>query len=120
MKNALPSFGLFVLVALTFTALFAPALAPHDPFKQDLYSRLESPQPAHPLGKDRLGRDILSRIIYGSRISLGVGITVVGISSVIGVTLGLIAGYFGGKLGFRSRCCIVLIKASLSFAEPST
>ncbi|MFT3689592.1 ABC transporter permease [Paenirhodobacter sp.] len=92
--------GVVVLIALV--ALLAPLIAPHDPYAQDLTRRVLPPfwmpgtDPAHWLGTDHLGRDYLSRLIYGARISLGVGFGVVAVSAVIGVSLGLIAGYFGG------------------------
>lgn len=96
-KDILPVTGLFIFFVLVLTAILAPWIAPHDPFRQDLYSRLEEPGPGHIMGKDRLGRDILSRIIHGARISLAIGVTVVGISSAAGISIGLIAGYFGGR-----------------------
>ncbi|MDO5603579.1 MAG: ABC transporter permease [Paracoccus sp. (in: a-proteobacteria)] len=91
-----------VLLVMVLVALFAPLLAPHDPYAQDLTQRFLPPfwheraVPEHLLGTDHLGRDYLSRLIYGARISLGVGVGVVAVSAVIGVSLGLIAGYFGG------------------------
>ena len=75
--------------------LFAPLIAPFDPYEQDLSSRLAQPSKSHLLGTDELGRDLLTRIIYGARISLLVGVVAVTIAGVIGMTLGLIAGYFG-------------------------
>jgi peptide/nickel transport system permease protein len=109
-RNILPAIGLFIFTVLIITAVFAPWIAPHDPFRQDLYSRLEEPGAEHLLGRDRLGRDILSRIIYGSRISLMIGATVVGISSSIGISLGLVAGYFGGRWdSFIMRVCDVFL-----------
>lgn len=89
--------GGFIILALIFTAIFAPFVAPYDPKEQNLYDGLNTPDFNHPFGKDRLGRDILSRIIYGSRISLLVGIIVVGVSSIIGILIGSISGYIGGK-----------------------
>ena len=76
-------------------AIFAPLIAPFDPYEQDLSSRLAHPSKSHLLGTDELGRDLLTRIIYGARISLLVGVVAVTIAGVIGMTLGLIAGYFG-------------------------
>ncbi|MBI5186910.1 MAG: ABC transporter permease [Nitrospinae bacterium] len=96
-KNILPAIGLFIFLVLVFTAAFAPWIAPHDPFRQDLYSRLAEPGAGHIMGLDRLGRDILSRIIHGARISLMIGVIVVGISSAAGISIGLVAGYFGGR-----------------------
>ena len=79
-------------------AIVAPWAAPYDPAFQELALRLDRPSFAHPFGLDELGRDIFSRVLAGARISLFVGLTVVGISSAIGILLGSIAGYFGGWL----------------------
>ncbi|AOO80595.1 ABC transporter permease [Bosea vaviloviae] len=93
--------GLLVLIACI--ALFAPLLAPHDPIAQDLTRRLLPPfwqagsDPAHWLGTDHLGRDYLSRLIFGARVSLGIGLGVTLCAGLIGTMLGLLAGYFGGK-----------------------
>jgi ABC-type dipeptide/oligopeptide/nickel transport system permease subunit len=89
-------FGLIIIVALLITAIFAPLIAPYDPYEQDLTQPLLQPNHAHLLGTDALGRDTLSRVIYGSRVSLIVGISAIIIAGTIGITLGLIAGYFGG------------------------
>ena len=96
MGNRLAWVGLGIIGLLLVTALVAPFLAPYDPLGIDLRGELEGPGAGHPLGQDKLGRDILSQVIYGSRISLVVGLVVVGISLVIGVSLGAAAGYFGG------------------------
>jgi peptide/nickel transport system permease protein len=96
-------FGLSVLLLMGGAAVFAPKLAPWDPARQMLLKRLRPPMwqerglREHPLGTDHLGRDILSRILYGGRISLGVGLTAVTLSALLGVTLGLLAGFFGGR-----------------------
>jgi len=90
------------VLALTLIALFAlgavlaPLIAPYDPLAQDLASRLDPPSGAHWLGTDQLGRDILSRLLYGSRISLVIGVVVVGLAGIFGSFIGLIAGYAGG------------------------
>jgi peptide/nickel transport system permease protein len=89
-------FGLIVLLVLLFSALFAHQLAPYDPYKPGVAGSLLKPTWKHPLGTDLLGRDTLSRLIYGSRTALMVGFISVGIASIIGITLGIIAGYFGG------------------------
>ena len=96
-------FGLAVLLVMGGSAVLAPQLAPWDPARQMLVKRLRPPMwqerglREHPLGTDHLGRDILSRILYGGRISLGVGLIAVTLSALIGVTLGLLAGFFGGR-----------------------
>ena len=87
-----------VLGFLILTALFAPLLAPYDPLAMDLGSLRQPPSSTHPLGTDSKGRDILSRIVHGARISLAVGIAASALSLCIGVLLGLCAGYFGGRV----------------------
>lgn len=87
--------GVIVLVGMAILALAGPALAPFDPAAQHLAVRLDGPSWAHPLGLDELGRDVLSRLLVGARISFGVGIAVVGISSVTGIVIGAVAGYSG-------------------------
>lgn len=96
--------GLGILLVMAIFALFAPWLAPHDPYMQNLSLRMLPPvwveggQWEYLLGTDHLGRDYLSRIIYGARISMTIGIGAATIGMIIGVTLGLIAGYYGGWL----------------------
>jgi peptide/nickel transport system permease protein len=89
-------FGLIIILLLIFTAIFAPLLAPYDPYRVNLNNQLLQPSSKYLLGTDDVGRDVLSRIIYGTRTSLMVGIVSVGIAASIGMTLGLLAGYFGG------------------------
>jgi peptide/nickel transport system permease protein len=96
-------FGGTVLAVLTLIALAAPLITPHDPFAQSLLSRLEPPvflggAWEHPLGTDHLGRDYLSRLIYGARVSLMIGVVAALISGVIGTAMGVAAGYFGGRV----------------------
>lgn len=85
-----------VILAWLLAAIFAPLIAPYDPIKVNVLDALQPPNAAHWLGTDDLGRDVLSRVIWGSRISLSVGVISVTIGSVIGVSLGLAAGYLGG------------------------
>ena len=89
-------FGTGVILILIAAAILAPLIAPYDPYQQNLIEALQMPSRAHLLGTDPLGRDELSRIIYGTRSSLAVGLISVGVAALIGMTLGLIAGYFGG------------------------
>ncbi|MBL8808051.1 MAG: ABC transporter permease [Rhodospirillales bacterium] len=95
--------GLVLLAAALVCAIFAPLLSPHDPYFQDLSARLVPPvwHPRgdwlHPLGTDNLGRDYLSRTIYGARVSLLIGLSVMVVSGLIGTAMGLAAGYFGGR-----------------------
>ncbi len=95
-KSALVA--LFVIVALILIAIFAPLIAPYDPTKQSWSAVRKAPSLAHWFGTDEVGRDILSRIIYGARASLSAGVISVGIAISIGVPLGLLAGYLGGKV----------------------
>ncbi|HHY11258.1 MAG TPA: ABC transporter permease [Firmicutes bacterium] len=96
-KNRLAMIGLCVIIFLYLVALFAPVLAPYPYDKMNLTNLYASPgSPGHILGTDEFGRDVLSRLIYGARISLTVGLVVVGMASAIGVTLGALAGYYGG------------------------
>lgn len=88
--------GAFVL-CLVFVAVFAPSLSPYDPMTSDWMSLSSAPSWQHLMGTDDLGRDILSRIIYGARISMYIGVVSVTLGMVVGIILGLIAGYFGGK-----------------------
>jgi peptide/nickel transport system permease protein len=89
-------FGLFILLMLGLAAVFADWIAPYNPYKQDLRKILQPPSREHLLGTDSVGRDTLSRVIYGSRTALTVGFVSAGISASIGIVLGMIAGYFGG------------------------
>jgi ABC-type dipeptide/oligopeptide/nickel transport system permease subunit len=89
-------FGLVIIVGIIITAIFAPFIAPYDPYKQDLHNVLAKPSAEHLLGTDAVGRDTLSRIIYGSRTSLIVGFVALSLAAGIGMSLGLIAGFFGG------------------------
>jgi peptide/nickel transport system permease protein len=89
----------FMLVAIIiFTAIFAPVLAPYDPIQNDLPSRLQTPNAQHWLGTDQLGRDILSRIIYGTQTSLIIGFSAVFASAIIGALMGLAAAHYGGMV----------------------
>jgi peptide/nickel transport system permease protein len=96
--NRLTYFGLTVAAILILLAIFAPFIATHDVTAQNLAMRYAAPSATHWFGTDALGRDVFSRVVFGARISLEVGIIVVAVSSVIGVTLGAIAGYYGGWL----------------------
>jgi peptide/nickel transport system permease protein len=89
-------FGLLVIILLVFTAIFAALLSPYDPYDQNMRGTLQQPNKAHLLGTDSLGRDTLSRLIYGTRTALAVGFITVFIASFAGIVLGLVAGYFGG------------------------
>ncbi len=110
LRNFAFTSGLILTVALILVALAAPLIAPMDPFTQDTARRLEAPSNDHPLGLDDLGRDVLSRVVWGARVSLRVGFSVVIIASLVGVTLGAMAGYFGGLMDLVvMRLCDILL-----------
>lgn len=124
--------GLFLVGLAVFAAIFAPLLAVQDPVLMDLGKGLapifQPPSAAHPMGTDALGRDVFSRLLYGARVSLWVGFVSVGISCLIGITLGLLAGYFGGivdEIIMRAVDVMLcfpsffLILAVIAFLEPS-
>jgi ABC-type dipeptide/oligopeptide/nickel transport system permease subunit len=90
--------GIFVIILIILAAVFAHQISPYNPYKQDLRSALQKPSLIHWLGTDEIGRDVLSRLIFGTRTSLMVGIVAVGVAAFIGVFLGLVSGYFGGWL----------------------
>lgn len=95
-RNRLALAGGVVVVALALLALLAPVISPRDPNRLDVKRILDAPSKAHPLGTDQLGRDVLSRMLYGARVSLAVGFVSVGIAAAIGIVLGALAGYHGG------------------------
>jgi len=89
--------GIGIVGLVVFAAVFGPWLTPYDPVSQNLALRLAAPSWSHPLGLDELGRDLLARLLAGARVSLFVGCAVVGISSIVGIGIGSVAGYLGGK-----------------------
>jgi peptide/nickel transport system permease protein len=97
-KDKIALFALIVISIVALSAIFAKEIAPYNPNQQQLLATLQSPSWKHPLGQDELGRDILSRIIYGAQDSMLVGSSVVSVSIIIGVALGGFAGYYGGKI----------------------
>jgi peptide/nickel transport system permease protein len=97
-RNRGAVFGLLVLIVIVVLSALAPVLAPYDPIAQGVGPTLQGPSRAHWAGTDSFGRDMLSRIIFGARIALAVGVVSVAIAMLIGVTLGLAAGYYGGWL----------------------
>src|ERR1051326_7440108 len=112
-RNALATAGVVLVTVFVMFALFGPWIAPQSPSNIDLPSRLQPPSAAHWFGTDELGRDIFSRVIYGARISMLVGGSVVAGSLLLGLILGSIAGYYGGYADkFFS---VVLMNAFLSF-----
>ena len=103
--------GLILFLLLIFTAIFAPWLTDYDPNKVDIINKLQPPSREHWLGTDSVGRDVLSRIVYGSRTSLIVGIGAVGLATLVGQLLGLIAAYFGGWVHAVIMRCIDTVMA---------
>ena len=97
-RNQLALAGGVVVVFVAVLALLAPVIAPMDPNRPDVKKILDSPSGRHPLGTDQLGRDVLSRMLYGARVSLAVGFVSVGIATLIGIALGSVAGYHGGTI----------------------
>jgi len=112
--------GGIILAVITLLALLAPVLSPHDPYTQSLTTRLAKPfwhgegTWTHPLGKDHVGRDYLSRLLYGARISLLIGFCVALISGVIGTVLGIVGGYFGGRVDMVITF-IITLRLSIPF-----
>ena len=103
-ENKSAVFGLFMVLLVLFSALSAPLISPHDPILQDVEKRLlppigqEGANPTHLLGTDHLGRDIVSRLIYGARVSIVVSVSAVAISAFLGTLIGLLSGFYGGKV----------------------
>ncbi|NWF76192.1 MAG: ABC transporter permease [Nitrospirae bacterium] len=97
-RNKLAVIGVIVVFILITISLSAPVISPYDPTEIDVYNVLSPPSKTHFLGTDELGRDLLSRIIWGSRVSLKVGFVAVGIAILIGVIIGSLAGFYGGKV----------------------
>lgn len=97
-RNHMAMVGMIILILLFILAILGPFIAPHDPFRASFFNSLDGPSRDHLLGRDDLGRDVLSRIIYGARISLSIGFISVAIGIAVGVPIGAISGYYGGLL----------------------
>src|SRR5690625_7443858 len=95
-RDKLAATGIILVLLLTLIALFAPYLAPYDPAQQHIIHRLKGPSDQFKMGTDEFGRDVLSRLIYGSRASLTVGVTSVLLAGILGTIIGGVAGYVGG------------------------
>jgi peptide/nickel transport system permease protein len=121
--------GWGLVVLLVCVALWAPYMAPYDIRQQDLTARLQPPSRAHPMGRDEFGRDVFSRVLYGARVSLRVGITVVAICASVGTLIGALAGYYGGWMdriisgflfnAFLAFPGLLLALAMIAFLGPS-
>ena len=114
LQNRMAIAGLGMVVFLVFIALFVPVLSPHDPYTVNLDDQLLAPSAKYWLGTDKFGRDLLTRIMYGTRISLVIGLVPSLVSMVIGAILGIVSGYYGGKTDF-----IVMRFADVMIAFPS-
>lgn len=114
MESKAAVLGLAIVCAFIIMALLAPVFAPYDPYQQIWEAKLQGPSIQHPAGTDELGRDILSRLIYGARISLSIGFLIEILAVFIGVTLGCIAGYYGGLLD-----SLIMRLTDVVFAFPS-
>lgn len=113
-QNPLAVISAFVIVAVIILAASAPFLTPYREAQQDLLARLQKPSSAHIFGTDELGRDVFTRILYGARVSLVIGIIPPAISLVIGIVLGLAAGFFGGKVDY-----VIMRLADIMLSFPS-
>jgi peptide/nickel transport system permease protein len=111
-RNRAATIGLVVLLCVCLAAIFAPWVAPYDPVQIKLSMKLKPPSLEHLMGTDHFGRDIFSRMLYGGRTSLSVGLLVVGFAFVAGVPVGLLSGYFGGK---TDNAVMRLVDAFLTF-----
>lgn len=112
-KRKIAVLGLCIVLAYVIVAIAAPWIAPYNPEEANFSIMLKAPGtvPGHLLGTDELGRDIFSRLVYGARISIGIGITVVAVAFLIGVPLGILSGYYGGKLDFLLMRCMDVLMA---------
>ncbi|MBA3379402.1 MAG: ABC transporter permease [Chloroflexota bacterium] len=113
-RNRSALVGLVLIVLIVLVAILAPLLAPYNPIEQSTINRLQPPSAEHPLGRDDFGRDVLSRIIYGTRVALTVGVLSVLLGGALGTTIGIVAGYFGGKI---ESLLMRLVDVLLSFPD---
>jgi peptide/nickel transport system permease protein len=127
-RNRLAIIGGIVVAILATAAILAPFVSPWDPFRPDVKRILEPPSKQHPFGTDQIGRDVLSRMLYGARVSLAVGFVSVGIAAAIGIMLGAAAGYHGGMIDATIMRLVdlmlvfprfFLLLAVLAFLRPS-
>lgn len=110
-KNKLSTFGLFMFLVIVLAAIFAPLIAPYDPLEQNILARLQDRSPEYILGTDTFGRDTFSRILYGLRISLLIGLTSTVLAMILGCALGIIAGYRGGWIDSVIMRCMDMLLA---------
>ncbi|ADQ15051.1 nickel transporter permease [Halanaerobium hydrogeniformans] len=110
-RNKLAIIGIVFIISLFIIALFAPYIAPHDPYQTDFFNTLQGPSREYLLGTDDLGRDVLSRLIYGARISLTIGFISVAIGLIVGVPVGAISGFYGGKIDIITQRFVDIMMA---------
>jgi len=113
-KNKKAMIGLFVVTALVFIAIFIPWISPHDPYRVELNEQLLPPSATYWLGTDNFGRDLLTRILYGARISLLVGIIPSMVALILGTVMGVISGFYGGRVDF-----VIMRLADMMISFPS-
>jgi ABC-type dipeptide/oligopeptide/nickel transport system permease subunit len=113
-QNKLAAFSAIIIIIIILMAIFAPIIAPYGEAEQDLLNRLQGPSSTHWFGTDELGRDVFTRVLYGARVSLTIGIMPSIISLVVGVTLGLLAGYLGGVVDY-----VIMRIADIMLSIPS-
>ncbi|WP_416671322.1 nickel ABC transporter permease subunit NikC [Egbenema bharatensis] len=110
LKNKMAWISIGIILGISLMAIFAPYIAPHDPLDVELARRLQPPSTTFPLGTDHLGRCILSRLIYGARISLSIALAVTALTTTVSLTVGLMAGYIGGRMdSVLMRICDVFL-----------
>ncbi len=114
-SNRMATAGLVIVAILMLAAIFAPFFTPYDPYKLDMKDTFAAPSLSHPLGTDELGRDLFTRIVYGARISLMIGVVPALIAQVVGAIVGIISGYYGGIIDH-----ILMGIADVVLAFPST
>lgn len=113
-RNSVAMLGLSVIAAWALVAVFAPIIAPYEPFQQEIANRLQPPSAQHWFGTDELGRDVFSRVVYGSRISLPIGFIVIVFAVIVGTVVGASAGYIGGGYDL-----LIMRLADITLAFPS-
>ena len=112
LRNKLAVLGLAIVFLVVLTSLTATAVAPFDPLKLSLSNRIKAPSDEHVFGTDHFGRDILSRVLYGGRVSLWVGVMSVVLAAIVGIILGAVGGYFGGRI---DDVIVLIMDALISF-----
>ncbi len=110
-KNKLALVGFIIVSIVIFIAIFAPLLTPYDPLDTDPFNRLKAPSAEHWLGTDELGRDVLTRLFYGSRIALLIGVLIILFEGAIGIILGILSGFFGGAIDIVTMRIVDILRS---------